>query len=82
MSVVVRRVGPEAAADVLAVVQEAFGARPALDPPADALGEDLRGRLGTDPAYDDAHRSAWPWAREIRSSSSAVTCLWRSSSTM
>ena len=41
MSVVVRRVGPEAAADVLAVVQEAFGARPALDPPADALGEDL-----------------------------------------
>ena len=41
MSVVVRRVGPEAAADVLAVVHEAFGARPALDPPADALGEDL-----------------------------------------
>ena len=41
MSVVVRRVGPEAAADVLAVVQEAFGARPALDPPADALGEDV-----------------------------------------
>ena len=41
MSLVVRRVGPEAAADVLAVVQEAFGARPALDPPADALGEDL-----------------------------------------
>ena len=41
MSVVVRRVGPEAAADVLAVVREAFGARPALDPPADALGEDL-----------------------------------------
>ena len=41
MSVVVRRVGPEAAPDVLAVVREAFGARPALDPPADALGEDL-----------------------------------------
>ena len=41
MSVVVRRVGPEAAADVLAVVREAFGARPALDPPADALGEDI-----------------------------------------
>jgi tRNA threonylcarbamoyladenosine biosynthesis protein TsaE len=41
MSVVVRRVGPEAAADVLAVVRGAFGARPALDPPADALGEDL-----------------------------------------
>ncbi len=40
MSVVVRRVGPEAAADVLAVVQEAFGARPVLDPPADAMGED------------------------------------------
>jgi tRNA threonylcarbamoyladenosine biosynthesis protein TsaE len=34
-------VGPEAAADVLAVVREAFGARPALDPPADAMGEDL-----------------------------------------
>ncbi|HEU4336761.1 MAG TPA: tRNA (adenosine(37)-N6)-threonylcarbamoyltransferase complex ATPase subunit type 1 TsaE [Nocardioides sp.] len=41
MSLVVRRVGPEAAADVLSVVQEAFGARPALDPPADALAEDL-----------------------------------------
>lgn len=40
MSIVVRRVGPEAAAEVLAVVQEAFGARPPLDPPADALGED------------------------------------------
>jgi tRNA threonylcarbamoyladenosine biosynthesis protein TsaE len=40
VSVVVRRVGPEAAAEVLAVVQEAFGARPVLDPPADALGED------------------------------------------
>jgi tRNA threonylcarbamoyladenosine biosynthesis protein TsaE len=36
----VRRVGPEAAAEVLAVVREAFGARPPLDPPADALGED------------------------------------------
>jgi tRNA threonylcarbamoyladenosine biosynthesis protein TsaE len=41
MSVVVRRVGPEAAAEVLAVVQEAFGSRPVLDPPADALGEDI-----------------------------------------
>lgn len=37
----VRRVGPEAAADVLAVVQQAFGARPPLDPPADALADDL-----------------------------------------
>ena len=41
MSVVVRRVGPEAAAEVVGVVREAFGARPVLDPPADALGEDL-----------------------------------------
>ncbi len=41
MSLVVRRVGAEAAAEVLAVVREAFGARPVLDPPADALGEDL-----------------------------------------
>jgi tRNA threonylcarbamoyladenosine biosynthesis protein TsaE len=32
-------VGPEAAADVLAVVKAAFAARPALDPPADALVE-------------------------------------------
>ena len=32
-------VGPERADDVLAVVQAAFAARPALDPPADALGE-------------------------------------------
>lgn len=35
----VRRVGPEAAADVLAVVRAAFGARPPLDPPAEALAE-------------------------------------------
>jgi tRNA threonylcarbamoyladenosine biosynthesis protein TsaE len=41
VSVVVRRVGPEAASDVLAVVRAAFGARPSLDPPADALGEDV-----------------------------------------
>ncbi|WP_210504361.1 tRNA (adenosine(37)-N6)-threonylcarbamoyltransferase complex ATPase subunit type 1 TsaE [Nocardioides xinjiangensis] len=40
MSVVVRRVGPEAAAEVLAVVREAFGDRSPLDPPADALGDD------------------------------------------
>lgn len=41
MTLVVRRVGAESAAEVLAVVQEAFAARPPLDPPADALGEDL-----------------------------------------
>ena len=41
MSVVVRRIGPEAAAEVLAVVREAFGSRPVLDPPADAMGDDL-----------------------------------------
>ncbi len=34
-------VGAEAAADVLAVIQEAFGARPVLDPPADASAETL-----------------------------------------
>ncbi|WP_107771968.1 tRNA (adenosine(37)-N6)-threonylcarbamoyltransferase complex ATPase subunit type 1 TsaE [Nocardioides sediminis] len=39
MNVVVRRVGPEAADDVLAVVRQAFGARPDLDPPADAEGD-------------------------------------------
>ncbi len=61
MSVVVRRVGPEAAPDVLAVVQEAFGARPVLDPPADALAEDvdsiarlLRGRGGLLATLDGA----------------------------
>ncbi|WP_028653817.1 tRNA (adenosine(37)-N6)-threonylcarbamoyltransferase complex ATPase subunit type 1 TsaE [Nocardioides sp. J54] len=32
-------VGPERAADVLAVVRAAFAARPVLDPPADALSE-------------------------------------------
>lgn len=37
--VTVRRVGPEAAADVLAVVRAAFGARPLLDPPADATAD-------------------------------------------
>jgi tRNA threonylcarbamoyladenosine biosynthesis protein TsaE len=35
----VRRVGPEAADEVLAVVREAFGSRPQLDPPADALSD-------------------------------------------
>lgn len=33
------RVGPEAAADVLAIVQAAFSERPAMNPPADALAE-------------------------------------------
>lgn len=33
------RVGPEAAAEVLAIVHAAFGERPPLDPPADALAE-------------------------------------------
>lgn len=41
MSVVVRRVGPEAAPEVHAVMAAAFGARPVLDPPADALGDDV-----------------------------------------
>jgi tRNA threonylcarbamoyladenosine biosynthesis protein TsaE len=36
---VVRRVGPEAADAVLEVVTAAFSARPALDPPAEALAE-------------------------------------------
>ncbi len=35
----VGRVGPEAASAVLEVVRAAFATRPALDPPADALGE-------------------------------------------
>jgi tRNA threonylcarbamoyladenosine biosynthesis protein TsaE len=35
----VRRVGPEAAPTVLDIVRAAFGTRPRLDPPADALGE-------------------------------------------
>ncbi len=39
MSLVVRRVGPEAAKAVHAVVRAAFAARPPLDPPADALAE-------------------------------------------
>jgi tRNA threonylcarbamoyladenosine biosynthesis protein TsaE len=37
--VTVRRVGPEEAATVLDIVREAFGARPPLHPPADALQE-------------------------------------------
>ncbi|WP_340540557.1 tRNA (adenosine(37)-N6)-threonylcarbamoyltransferase complex ATPase subunit type 1 TsaE [Nocardioides sp. GXZ039] len=35
----VRRIGPESAATVLEIVREAFGSRPPLDPPADALTE-------------------------------------------
>ena len=39
MTLVVRRVGADAAAAVHAVVRAAFGARPPLDPPADAMAE-------------------------------------------
>jgi len=39
MSLSVERVGPEAAAEVYAIVREAFAGRPALDPPAEALSE-------------------------------------------
>ena len=39
MTLEFERVGPEAAAEVLAIVRTAFSARPPLDPPADALGE-------------------------------------------
>ena len=45
----VRRVGPEAAEDLYAVVRAAFAGRPPLDPPADALAEtpdSLREALG------------------------------------
>ena len=45
----VERVGPETAGAVLAVVRAAFGGRPPLDPPADALAEteeSLRRLLG------------------------------------
>jgi tRNA threonylcarbamoyladenosine biosynthesis protein TsaE len=41
VSVDVRRVGPESAPEVHAVMAAAFGARPVLDPPADALGDDV-----------------------------------------
>ena len=40
VSVEVRVVDATAASQVLAVIQEAFGDRPVLDPPADALSED------------------------------------------
>lgn len=39
MTLEIRRVGPEAAAEVLTVVRAAFSARPPLDPPAAALTE-------------------------------------------
>jgi tRNA threonylcarbamoyladenosine biosynthesis protein TsaE len=39
LGVVVTEVGPEAAADVLAVVHGAFGPRPELDPPSTAMAE-------------------------------------------
>ena len=41
VAVEVRRVGSEAAADVLRIVLAAFGNRPTLDPPADALHESV-----------------------------------------
>jgi tRNA threonylcarbamoyladenosine biosynthesis protein TsaE len=39
VTVTLRRVGPEAAPDLYAVVRAAFEGRPPLDPPADALAE-------------------------------------------
>jgi tRNA threonylcarbamoyladenosine biosynthesis protein TsaE len=39
VSLDVRRVGADAATEVLHVIRTAFAARPTLDPPADALGE-------------------------------------------
>jgi len=39
VTVEIRSVGPESAAEVLAIVRAAFGARPPLDPPAAALAE-------------------------------------------
>ena len=39
MTLSVRRVGAESAAVVLAIIQDAFGNRPALHPPADALSD-------------------------------------------
>jgi tRNA threonylcarbamoyladenosine biosynthesis protein TsaE len=39
MTLVVRRVGPEEATNVLAIVRAAFAARPPVNPPADALAE-------------------------------------------
>lgn len=50
MTLEVRRVGPEAAAQVYAVVRAAFAARPPLDPPAAALTEteeSMAARLAT-----------------------------------
>jgi len=55
----VRPVGPEAAPAVLEIVRAAFATRPALDPPADALGETpetIARALGTGglvASYDD-----------------------------
>lgn len=46
MSVVVRRVGPESAGTVLAIVRAAFAVRPPLDPPAEALVETEESMIG------------------------------------
>ena len=48
-AVVVEHVGPESAAEVLAVIRDAFADRPPLDPPTDALSETeetIAARLG------------------------------------
>ena len=46
MTLSVRRVGPESAEVVLAIVRDAFGSRPPLNPPADALLE-TQASIGT-----------------------------------
>ena len=46
MTLTVRRVGSESASVVLAIVLDAFGNRPPLNPPADALSETV-GSIGT-----------------------------------
>ena len=53
--VVVHRAGPEAAADVLAVVRDSCGARPPLDPPADAMADTVEAMTS-----DRPYRKAQP----------------------
>ncbi len=71
--------------DRVEVVGEGVRRRVERGPGTEGLPDDRQhvgGRLGPDPAYVEGHGPPSPSASEIRSSSSAVTCLWRSRITM
>jgi tRNA threonylcarbamoyladenosine biosynthesis protein TsaE len=64
VSLVIRPIGPEAAADLHAIVMAAFEGRPPLDPPADALSETVE-TLAAALAEKEGGLMAWHDGRPV-----------------